>query len=690
MRSLNMYNCGLGRKEWNDDDDDVLDVFGLDSSLLRNDTRSFLVKRMNKVFNSWLNQESKKGCFNTANQSKIEGHLSALKELLKELSNCDLIKPMLLDFNDEDEDTDEEIEEITLDGKARAWFDKLHPGSIDNWGGGAAREVPDESNAIPSVPELMQISSSMSSHKCPELSKLFPDSIPKTFDEMLKRVDDYVRSKEAFCDTELPRGEFQRREGSSQWVKKNDRPQKTCTAMLAIGCPSLKQLRAIPSTIYKMMKFPTPWGITMLVSQTAVVFECRRVGKKQAIEPSKQEKPQENTGPTEEVLVNLACLDQLVTIGRNLSLEGSTQLKNLLKNNKDVFAWEPSDMTRAIIRCRWQKRTRKKLPSIRTKGHFTIPKCCLTSRTQGTYQRLVDEAFPSHIGQNLEAYVDDMVVKRTSKREMIADVAKTFDNLIRINMQLNPKKCSFGVEEGKFLGLSGKLAALNRFLSRSAKKSLPLFKTLKDITKENKDDYRWAEDRINAFQELKKMILKLPSLTTPHPKEAFNVYLATSKEAINVVLVAKRKERQYLVHYVSRTMHDVERHYVSLEKIALALLHVSRRLRIYFEAHPIIVITDQPSKQILNKAEASERLAKYYVELGAHNISYEPRSTIKGQILADFINEIPIGSEGIVPRTTPHTIDHQNDCKEEWILYIDGASSIKGLRVGLVLSAQQK
>ncbi|GJR07489.1 hypothetical protein Tco_0790141 [Tanacetum coccineum] len=62
-----------------------------------------------------------------------------------------------------------------------------------------------ESNAIPNVPELMQILSFMSSHKCPELPKRFSDSIPKTVDKMLKRVDDYVRSKEAFRNTELPK-----------------------------------------------------------------------------------------------------------------------------------------------------------------------------------------------------------------------------------------------------------------------------------------------------------------------------------------------------------------------------------------------------------------------------------------------------------------------------------------------------
>ncbi|GJT63911.1 hypothetical protein Tco_1015391 [Tanacetum coccineum] len=71
-----------------------------------------------------------------------------------------------------------------------------------------------------------------------------------------------------------------------------------------------------------------------------------------------------------------------------------------------------------------------------------------------------------------------------------------------------------------------------------------------------------------------------------------------------------------------------------------ALRHLSRRLRRYFEAHPITVITDQPFKQILNKADISGRLAQYSVELVAYNITYEPRSAIKGQILADFINEM--------------------------------------------------
>nr|GEX56424.1 Toll/interleukin-1 receptor (TIR) domain-containing protein [Tanacetum cinerariifolium] len=137
-----------------------------------------------------------------------------------------------------------------LDGKARAWFNKLPSGSIDNWGSlqkkflnkfgmlkacdkdpteiskkarRANETLPhfkerwvSESNAIPNVPELMQISSFMRSHKFLELAKCFSDSTPKTVDEMLKRLDDYLRSEEAFCSTELPRELAENQESSER------------------------------------------------------------------------------------------------------------------------------------------------------------------------------------------------------------------------------------------------------------------------------------------------------------------------------------------------------------------------------------------------------------------------------------------------------------------------------------------
>ncbi|GJT74040.1 reverse transcriptase domain-containing protein [Tanacetum coccineum] len=81
-----------------------------------------------------------------------------------------------------------------------------------------------------------------------------------------------------------------------------------------------------------------------------------------------------------------------------------------------------------------------------TKMHFEL------KNVGAIYQRLVDSTFQSQIGRNLEAYVDDMVVKSKDEKMLLANIAKTFDNLKKINMKLNPKKCSFRVEEGKFLG----------------------------------------------------------------------------------------------------------------------------------------------------------------------------------------------------------------------------------------------
>nr|GFC12840.1 reverse transcriptase domain-containing protein [Tanacetum cinerariifolium] len=132
-----------------------------------------------------------------------------------------------------------------------------------------------------------------------------------------------------------------------------------------------------------------------------------------------------------------------------------------------------------------------------------------------TYQRLMDKAFESQVGRNIEVYVDDLVVKSHTEAEMVRDIEETFRKLRKINMKLNLKKCSFGLAEGVFLryvitlegikpcpdktavvlqlpspqtvkevqSLNGKLASLNRFLSKSAEKSLSLFQTLKNALK---------------------------------------------------------------------------------------------------------------------------------------------------------------------------------------------------------------
>nr|GEU44855.1 reverse transcriptase domain-containing protein [Tanacetum cinerariifolium] len=177
-----------------------------------------------------------------------------------------------------------------------------------------------------------------------------------------------------------------------------------------------------------------------------------------------------------------------------------------------------------------------------------------------TYQRLMDKAFEGQIGRNIEVYVDDLVVKSYTEAEMMRDIEET---LRKVNMKLNPKKCSFELAEGVFLryvitpegimpcpnktaavlqlpsprtikevqSLNEKLASLNRFLSKSAEKSLPLFQTLKKCIKNS--DFHWSAETEQAFQQLKQHLSELPLLVAHKPQEELIIYLSATYGAIN-------------------------------------------------------------------------------------------------------------------------------------------------------------
>ncbi|GKB04174.1 hypothetical protein Tco_0832317, partial [Tanacetum coccineum] len=118
---------------------------------------------------------------------------------------------------------------------------------------------------------------------------------------------------------------------------------------------------------------------------------------------------------------------------------------------------------------------------------------------------------------------------------MLRDIEETFRTLRKINMKLNPKKCTFGAMEGMFLGFMispegikpcpDKTEAVLQlpFLFKLAEKPLPLFKTLKKCIK--KSDFHWTPEAEQAFKQLKQYLSKLPLLVAPKPKEELIVYL---------------------------------------------------------------------------------------------------------------------------------------------------------------------
>ncbi|XP_077242376.1 uncharacterized protein LOC143882870 [Tasmannia lanceolata] len=356
-----------------------------------------------------------------------------------------------------------------------------------------------------------------------------------------------------------------------------------------------------------------------------------------------------------------------------------------------------------------------------------------------TYQRLVNKLFRNQIGRNMEVYVDDMLVKSLSSQDHVSDLEETFQVLRDNKMKLNPTKCTFGVSSGKFLGfmvsqrgieanpekikavvelappktirevqrLTGMIAALGRFVSKSAERCLPFFNAVKGLKTSP-----WTEECQTSFEELKQYLSSPPLLTKPEPGEELILYLSISPLALAAVIVREERSQQKPVYYVSKALHDAEIRYQRVEKLAYALVMAARKLRPYFQAHTIKVLTDQPLRQVLHKPDTSGRLVKWAVELSEFDIRYMPRPAIKAQVLADFVAECSIpqqiaepeiaqapaakgaitagepGEDGARAGTIPlPPVEHDPSIAESlWEVHVDGSSNKAGCGAGLVLT----
>ncbi|GKA49976.1 reverse transcriptase domain-containing protein [Tanacetum coccineum] len=241
---------------------------------------------------------------------------------------------------------------------------------------------------------------------------------------------------------------------------------------------------------------------------------------------------------------------------------------------------------------------------------------------------LVDNVFNDQIGRNLEAYVDDM---------------------------LNPKKCSFGVEEGPFLG--------HLITKHEIKANPPKVKAITD------------HKPPKILKEIQSLNGKL-------------VALSPSTESISSILLAEREKKQVMIYFISMVLQRAELNYLELKKIIIALVHAARRLKRYFQAHPIRVLTDKPIKQILARPNKLGRKSKCAIELGEHNIEFKGRNSVKGKILADFLAKTPSKEENDTNTKKSAITSKVPTLENVWKLYTDGASSSDrssaGLMIGLV------
>jgi hypothetical protein len=258
-----------------------------------------------------------------------------------------------------------------------------------------------------------------------------------------------------------------------------------------------------------------------------------------------------------------------------------------------------------------------------------------------TFSRLTKKVLENQVGRNIFTYVDDIVIASKSKEDHLTDLAETFANMRDPRLWLNPEKCVFGVRQGKIVGylvshrgieanptkiqeimdmappqstkdiqqLTGRLATLNRFISKSTKRSLPFLKTLRGVK-----DFVWGPEQAAAFESLKQHMSNLATLTSPDPSLPLLLYIATSHYAVSAALVQEQdrdgKNQQCPVYYVSEVLTTSKCNMTELEKISYAVVMASRKLQHYFEAFKVRVTSDRGLGELFRNPEASARIAK--------------------------------------------------------------------------------
>jgi len=306
-----------------------------------------------------------------------------------------------------------------------------------------------------------------------------------------------------------------------------------------------------------------------------------------------------------------------------------------------------------------------------------------------TYQRLMDRVLEPMLGRNVQAYVDDMVVTSQERRRHTADLEELFATIAKYRLKLNPEKCVFGVEAGKFLGfmltergieanpdkcaaiismrspasvkevqqLTWRMAALSRFVSVGGDKGHPYFQCLKRNSR-----FVWTEECETAFLKLKEYLATPPVLCKPRAGEPLYLYFAVTEWAISSVLVQGQDQVQRPIYFVSKALQGPETRYQLLEKAVLAVVFSARRLHDYFHSFTVVVMMDLPIQKVLQKPDVAGRMVRWAVELLEFDIQCEPRGSIKGQVYVDFVAELSPGGD-------PQEVE----LGSQWMLSVDGS-----------------
>jgi hypothetical protein len=214
-------------------------------------------------------------------------------------------------------------------------------------------------------------------------------------------------------------------------------------------------------------------------------------------------------------------------------------------------------------------------------------------------------------------------------------------------------------------------------LSRLGEKAMPLYQLMK-----NMDHFIWTQHTDDAFNDLKRALSTAPILAAPALREPMLLYIVATPRVISVVIMVecttegKELPIQCSVYYLSEVLTLSKKNYPHYQKVAYGVYIAAKKLKHYFEEHPITVASTTPLSEIIGCKDASDRVVKWAIELAAHTIQYKPWMTIKSQIIADFFADW--GEHQYLPPAPNST---------HWRMHFDGSKMLWGLGSRVILTS---
>ncbi|SPT16845.1 unnamed protein product [Triticum aestivum] len=271
------------------------------------------------------------------------------------------------------------------------------------------------------------------------------------------------------------------------------------------------------------------------------------------------------------------------------------------------------------------------------------------------FQRCMQMCLLKQLGRNAHVYVDDVVVKTEKRGTLLEDLKETFENLRQFQIKLNPEKCVFGVPAGQLLGF---------------------------VVSERGIECNPVKIKAIERMELKKMLTTPAVLAAPTPKEPMLLYIPATSRVVSTVIVVERKEEgkalpfQRPVYYLSEVLSASKQNYLHYEKMCYGVHFAAKKLKPYFQEHPIIAVCTTPLVEIIGSRDASGRVAKWAIDSPPYTIYYQPRTAIKSQALPDFL--VDWAETQYLPPTPDST---------HWRMHFDGSKMRTGLGDGSVLTS---